>query len=98
VAASELQFEWDDAKAEANLRKHGVSFEAAAAIFEDPERLEEDDAYAQGEYRVITVGAVDGFILAVVYAEPEDNLVRLISARLATVRERRTYEQNFLHP
>lgn len=48
-------------RAEANLGKHGVSFEAAAAIFEDSNRLEEDDAYAQGEYRLITV--VDGLVL-----------------------------------
>jgi uncharacterized DUF497 family protein len=98
VSADEFQFEWDDAKAESNLGKHQVSFEAATAVFDDPWRLEEDDACAQGEYRMIAIGAVDGFVLTVAYSEPEENLIRRISARLATARERRAYEQNLFHP
>lgn len=96
--ADDLHFEWDDAKAAGNFVKHGVAFEAAAAIFDDPNRLEEDDIFANGEYRTIAIGMVDSLVLAVVYSEPEDNLIRLISARLATAKERRAYEQNLIHP
>ena len=81
-----IHFEWDDAKAASNVVKHRVSFEAAAAIFEDRQRLEEDDLFVKGEYRVI----------AVVYAEPEENLVRIVSARKATAQERKAYEQNLI--
>jgi uncharacterized DUF497 family protein len=98
VDADELHFEWDDAKAASNLEKHGVSFQAAATIFDDSNRLEEDDIFARGEYRTVTIGAVDSLVLTVVYSEPEENLIRLISARLATAQERKTYEQNLIHP
>ena len=98
MGAEERHFEWEDAKAKSNLAKHGIPFEAAAAVFDDADRLEEDDAYAQGEYRMIAIGRVDGYILTVVYSEPEENLIRLISARLATAKERRAYEQTIFHP
>jgi len=98
VISDERNFEWADAKAASNLKKHGVSFEAATAVFEDPDRLEEDDLFAHGEYRSIAVGAIDGLVLTVVYSEPEENLIRLISARLATAKERKAYEQNLIHP
>jgi uncharacterized DUF497 family protein len=90
----DLQFCWDDAKARANLEKHGVSFEDATFAFDDPKRLENDDAYARGEYRNIVIGQVAGVLLTVVYAVPEEDLIRLISARLATAYERKAYEQN----
>jgi len=98
VSEDELHCEWDDAKAAANLENHKVSFEAATAIFDDPCRLEEDDLFAQGEYRTIAVGKVDGIVLTVVYSEPEENLIRIISARTATAKERRAHEQNSIHP
>ena len=44
------------------------------------------------------IGAVDGMVLTVVYAEPEEALIRIISARLASANERKAYEQNLLHP
>jgi uncharacterized DUF497 family protein len=96
--ADELHFEWDEAKALSNLAKHGVSFQAATFVFDDSDRLEEDDVFAQGEYRTIVVGAVDGIVLTVVYSEPEENLIRIISARQAEPHERKAYEQNILHP
>ena len=71
---------------------------AAAAVFDDPARLEEDDLFARDEYRTIMVGSVDGMVLTVVYAEPEEALIRIISARLASANERKAYEQNLLHP
>jgi hypothetical protein len=77
-----------------NFGKHGVSFEAATFVFDDPMRLEPEDVFARGEYRNIVFGRVDGVVLAVVYTAPEENLYRIISARLATAHERKAYEQN----
>lgn len=90
----ELHFCWDEVKAESNLDKHGVSFEAATFVFDDPMRLEQEDVFARGEYRNIVVGQVDGVVLTVVYAAPGENLYRIISARVATAHERKAYEQN----
>lgn len=92
----ELHFGWDDGKAASNLEKHGVSFEAATYVFDDPMRLEQEDVFAQGEYRNIVIGYVDGVLLTVVYTSPEEDLYRIISARPATAHERKAYEQNLL--
>jgi len=92
-----LQFCWDDSKAASNLEKHGVSFELATYVFDDQMRFERADAFAEGEYRSIVIGTVNGKLLSVVYAAPEDNLYRIISARFATPSERDDYEQNLFH-
>ena len=98
MADDELRFEWDDNKAAVNLMRHGVSFETATYVFDDPLRLEESDVFARGEYRSIIVGKIDRFILTVVFSEPEEGTIRVISARLATPEERKAYEQNIFHP
>jgi uncharacterized DUF497 family protein len=98
VDGAVLRFECDEAKAASNLRKHGVSFDAAYAVFDDNDRLEEDDLFSRGEYRMIAIGRAERLVITVVFAEPEENVVRLISARLATANERKAYEQNPLHP
>lgn len=90
----ELQFCWDENKASSNLDKHGVSFETATYVFDDPMRLDENDIFAEGEYRNIAIGQVDGLLLTVVYSAPEEDLFRIISARPATAQERKTYERN----
>src|ERR1044072_273520 len=87
-------FCWDEAKARSNLDKHGVSFEAATFVFDDPMRLEQEEVFSRGEYRHIVGGQVDGVILTVVYATPEETLYRIISARIATAHECKAYEQN----
>lgn len=85
-------FEWDDVKAEANRRKHGVSFETAVLAFSDPFAVEWIDAReSHGEERTILVGLAGGGVLTVVYAERGDR-VRIISARRAT-----RYEQDLYH-
>jgi len=61
-------------------------------------RLEQDDVFAEGEYRNIVTGRVDDVFLTVVYSAPEEDLCRIISARSATAHERNTYEQNLFHP
>lgn len=86
-----MQFEWDDEKAAANLRKHGVSFETAAKAFRDPFAVEWiDDREDYGEERTILLGQADGSILVVVYTE-RDERIRLISARKALENEKDIY-------
>ncbi len=88
------EFEWDDAKAAANLVKHGVSFELARLVFRDIARLESyDDRRDYGEDRFIATGEANGIILVVAHTEREGR-VRIISARRATRYERQTYAEN----
>ena len=86
-----LKFDWDNVKAAANLRKHGVSFEQAAYAFRDPFGIEWLDAAADyGEERIILLGMSGGQILSIVYTERHECL-RIISARRATKYEKDTY-------
>jgi uncharacterized protein len=85
-----MDFEWDDAKAAENLRKHGVSFPQAAKVFDDPIALDWEDMTAQGEQRFNKVGSADGRLLHVTYTSRSDS-IRIISARPATRREGRSY-------
>ena len=88
------RFEWDPAKAEANLRKHGVSFEEARTIFLDPlARTMPDPRHSLGERRFVCIGmANNGRLLVVPHAERKGRL-RIISAREAVRQERRIYER-----
>ena len=96
----QFQFEWDEIKAAANIRKHGVSFELASSVFADPRLLSVADLeHSEAEERWFSVGgAVNGAILSVVYVWHEIDLaitkIRLISARQATGSEIRFYEEN----
>jgi uncharacterized DUF497 family protein len=84
------EFEWDDAKASENYAKHGVDFETATQVFQDPFALEFlDDREDYGEDRFILIGMANG-VLTVVYTERNDR-VRLISARRATKHEQDNY-------
>ena len=86
-----MEFEWDDAKAAANLRDHGVSFARATAACRDPFAVEWiDDRQAYGEERFILLGMKDGQILVVVYTE-RNTRIRIISARRATKHEEDLY-------
>jgi hypothetical protein len=86
-------FEWDDAKAEANLRKHKVRFEHAAEACEDPYALIElDDSDDYGEERFILIGKATDGLLTVIYTERNDR-IRIISAREANDYERRNYRR-----
>ena len=91
-------FSWDPQKAEANRRKHGVSFEDAATILADPLALTVyDHEHSEAEERWVTVGRVLGGELLVVShtfeeLNPQEAAVRIISARPATASERRAYE------
>jgi hypothetical protein len=86
-----MDFEWDDAKAEANLAKHGVDFVDAARVFDDPRRLEVlDDRRDYGEPRFHTIGAVESAVLHVTYTW-RAGVRRIISARRASRAEREKY-------
>jgi uncharacterized DUF497 family protein len=89
-----LSFEWDENKALSNLAKHGIGFEEAATVFADPLSVTiSDPAHSQAEDRFIIVGnSHEQKLLVVVHTERGDN-IRIISARRATKRERRTYEE-----
>ena len=73
-------FEWDDAKAEANFRKHRISFRDARRVFDDPFALIEQDL--TGEDRFLAAGLVEGVLITVTYTERGD-CIRIISARKA---------------
>ena len=90
------EFEWDDAKAVENYAKHGISFEDARRVFDDPYAVDGvDDSEAYAEERFRTIGMVRGLLLFVVYAE-RGARVRLISARRATRYEQDDYYQQDL--
>ena len=86
-------FEWDDAKAEANFRKHKVRFEHAVEASEDYDALIElDNSEDYGEDRYILIGRASNGLLTVVYTERNDR-IRIISAREANDYERRNYRR-----
>jgi len=93
-----LRFEWDEAKNLSNKRKHGVSFETASRVFADPFALSEQDRIERGEPRWRTIGLIEGFFVLVVAhtvletGDDETEIIRIISARRASPRERRRYE------
>jgi uncharacterized DUF497 family protein len=94
----EIQFEWNEVKAEANVRKHGVSFELACSVFHDPRILTiADSSHSQHEERWFSVGcAKDGAILSVAYVWSDSDSatkIRIISARKATLTELRLYHE-----
>jgi uncharacterized DUF497 family protein len=89
------QFEWDGAKADANLKKHHVSFDEALTVFADPlARIRDDPDHSVVERREIIIGlSVSRRVLVVGFTERRTK-VRIINARRATARERKNYEEN----
>jgi uncharacterized DUF497 family protein len=88
-----VDFEWDDDKNLQNQSKHAVSFEQANRVFDsDSDRLEIfDEAHSDDEDRFIAIGTANGELMVVIYTEPDDGVVRIISARPATEQERAMY-------
>ncbi len=89
-----MRFEWDDSKNAANVRKHGIDFVDAVDLFNHPMLTAMDDRYAYNEDRWIAVGLMRQMIGVVVFTERRGDVIRIISARKATRREVRLYEQN----
>jgi uncharacterized DUF497 family protein len=91
---SGVAFEWDPAKAVANLAKHGVTFEEALTVFMDPvARIHSDPDHSEAEAREIIVGNSIHQRLPLVSFVERGEKVRLISARVSTKKERRDYEE-----
>jgi uncharacterized DUF497 family protein len=91
-----LRFEWDPAKNERNLAKHGIDFETAQLVFEDPFCVAFVERISDGEERWHTIGYIDDFPIVVVHTyrgTGPDELIRVISARCASSKERRLYAQ-----
>jgi uncharacterized DUF497 family protein len=90
-----LRFEWDPNKAEANLVKHEVSFQEAMTVFADPlARIFPDEEHSVDELREVIIGHSAGHQLILVNFTSIDDRVRIFSARKATRRERKDYEEN----
>ena len=100
---NDIEFEWDDAKALANLRKHDVDFFEAMSLFADPLTITDfDDEHSDDEDRFVSVGrsapgrlllAVHTFAEVVIEGEAPYSFLPIISAREPTAHERRRYEQ-----
>jgi uncharacterized DUF497 family protein len=92
-----MRFEWDETKNRHNLAKHGINFEIAKSVFEDPRALSMQDRIVDGEERWQTLGAIGGVAVVLVAHTHEEHggeeVIRIISARKATPLERRAYEQ-----
>ncbi len=91
----ELVFEWDKKKAEINLRNHKVDFKEAETVFYNPlSKIFDDEIHSVKERREIIIGhSGKGRILIVIFTERKQNLIRLISAKPATAKERKDYEK-----
>jgi len=94
----ERYFEWDEKKAEANHRKHGIRFEEAALVFDDPLAVSERERIENGEERWQTIGMVGGCLLllvahAVRLEDEGAEVIRIISARRVDRKERKRYER-----
>ncbi|MCX7086829.1 MAG: BrnT family toxin [Methylococcales bacterium] len=87
-----MKIEYDPRKATTNFRKHGVSFEEAQSCLLDPHALVFEDPDATGEVRFVLVGLSSRLrLLTLIYALPDEQVVRLISARLSTTKEVKNY-------
>lgn len=90
------RFEWNGRKAASNIRKHGVNFDEASTVFDDPlAAIFDDETHSSVEARELIIGySITGRLLLVSFAEQPGNVLRLISARVATKRERQDHEDN----
>jgi uncharacterized DUF497 family protein len=92
-----VQFEWDERKAAVNRRKHGLSFETAILVFNDPYSKTEIDDTEHGELRWRTIGLASETLIVVVHTRIETDeceIIRIVSARKTTRREHRDFEEN----
>lgn len=89
-----MRFEWDEEKARSNHRKHGVSFEEAKTVFDDPlAAIFDDERHSAGEQREIIIGHSGKRQVLLVFFTERPQAVRIFSARSATKREKKDYEE-----
>ena len=90
-----MEFEWNSAKAKAKLQKHGLPFEEASELLAGgTDYLEIYDDAQDEEDRFIAIGPIRRGVIVVVYTEREEDVIRIISARLATRRETALFQQH----
>jgi uncharacterized protein len=88
-----MKIEWDEAKNASNIEKHGVSFTMAALIFDGPVLTFEDDRRDYGEQRLNSIGSASGVVILTVTHTDRQGVTRIISARPASRRERKRYDE-----
>ncbi len=92
-----IRFEWHEAKNRSNKKKHGIGFETAQLIFDDPHCISFVERISDGEERWYAIGSIENIIVIVVVhtyrEEDSDEVIRIISARRATRHERKLYAQ-----
>lgn len=89
-----IEFEWDETKRLANLRKHGIGFVGCETVFEGYTLTGEDTRFDYGERRFVTIGLLEGRVVVVVHTETTQK-IRIISIRKATRHEQEIYFENF---
>jgi uncharacterized protein len=87
-----MKYEWDDAKNRKNATKHGLDFEDAEQVFAGPCVTFEDDRFAYGEERLITLGLLADRLVVIAHA-PRDDGTRIISMRKGNRREQKVYKE-----
>jgi uncharacterized protein len=88
-----MKFEWDEKKNQANLANHQLDFVDASKVFRMPLRISLDERQDYGEERWIGIGLIDGRVVVLVFTEPDERTIRIISLRKALPYERKVYEQ-----
>ena len=92
-----VRFEWHETKNRSNKRKHGIDFENAQLVFDDPHCISFVERVSDGEERWHAIGSIENIIVIVVVhtyrEEASDEVIRIISARRATRHERNLYAQ-----
>jgi len=90
-----MKFAWDKRKTQTNIEKHGLDFADAYKVFESPMLVKLDDRKDYGEDRWIGIGLMDMRVVVIIFTEPKENTIRVISFRKATNDERKRYEQTY---
>ncbi len=90
-----MRFAWDPAKDKSNRAKHGVSFDQASELFKSGVEYLEiyDEEHSDEEDRFIAIGPIKRGVIVIAYTERDDDVLRIVSARMATKRERQRYER-----
>ena len=90
-----MKFIWDKHKNTINVKKHGLDFSDAFKVFESPMLVGLDERAEFGEDRWIGIGLMANRVVVIVFTEPDENTIRVISFRKATTDERKRYEQEY---
>jgi uncharacterized protein len=88
-----MRFEWDETKNKSNQRNHGLDFIEARRVFTPSLFVDIDDREDYGEERYIGLGLLDGRVVVVIFTQPDEDTVRVISLRKATPYERQQYSK-----